>query len=98
MNNGLPLLRASNFPIKNQNENYNNNSNNNNNKNNNDNNNNDNNHNNNNDNNNNNNNNNSSLSCRPQLQRLDFRVVEIVTEMIDAIELSIWDAVVDRVG
>ena len=30
--------------------------------------------------------------------KLASNVIEIVTEMVDAIELSIWDAVVDRVG
>ena len=30
--------------------------------------------------------------------RLDARVVDIVTEMVDAIELSIWDAALDKNG
>jgi hypothetical protein len=35
---------------------------------------------------------------RPGDKRLDTRVVEIITEMTDAIELSIWDAALDKGG
>ena len=31
-------------------------------------------------------------------KKLDTRVVEIITEMTDAIELSIWDAALDKGG
>ena len=39
----------------------------------------------------------SSSSSRHHGPKLASNVIEIVTEMVDAIELSIWDAVVDRV-
>ena len=38
----------------------------------------------------------SSSSSRHHGPKLASNVIEIVTEMVDAIELSIWDAVVDR--
>ena len=38
------------------------------------------------------------LTQKPFGQKLDIRVIEIVTEMTDAIEMSIWDVVVDRAG